>query len=62
MVSESAQDYLKAIWKLQAARGEATTTALAGGAGRLAGLGDRDAEEARQARAGATTSRTTAPR
>jgi DtxR family Mn-dependent transcriptional regulator len=28
MVSESAQDYLKAIWKLQA-RGEATTSALA---------------------------------
>ena len=30
MVSESAQDYLKAIWKLQAAHGEATTSALAG--------------------------------
>jgi Mn-dependent DtxR family transcriptional regulator len=28
MVSESAPDYLKAIWKLQA-RGEATTSALA---------------------------------
>ena len=30
MVSETAQDYLKAIWKLQAAHGEATTSALAG--------------------------------
>jgi DtxR family transcriptional regulator, Mn-dependent transcriptional regulator len=29
MVSESAQDYLKAIWKLEA-RGEATTSAIAG--------------------------------